>query len=205
MDNKSKKILNNHYSKLINKYGFNNNGMGWRKGKLYSRYNIFLKHLNLKNKNVLDFGAGIGSLYFYLKKKKKKINNYYPLEINKDLINFLKKKINNKKVCILKKNDFQKKKLIDIAISNGVHNYRTKNSFKFFMNDIKFLIKISKEAIAISFLNNNVDYKENYLSYKNIYKVLKFLQKGNLKFIIDQTFSKYETFLFIFKKINKIN
>ena len=68
------------------------------------------------------------------------------------------------------------------------------------MNDIKFLIKISKEAIAISFINNNVDYKENYLSYKNLYKVLKFLQKEKLKFIIDQTFSKYETFLFIFKK-----
>ncbi len=199
MDNKSKKVLNNHYSKLIKSFGFNNSGMGWRKGKLYSRYDIFLKHLNLKNKNILDFGAGIGSLYFYLKKKKININNYYPLEINKELNSFLKKKIKSKNVFILRKNDFLKKNKIDIAISNGVHNYRLRNHLEFFYRDINYLLKITKECLAISFINDNVDYKEKYLSYKSLFDVIKFIRKKKLNYIIDQTFNKYETFLFIFK------
>ncbi len=184
MDNKSKKVLNNHYSKLIKSFGFNNSGMGWRKGKLYSRYDIFLKHLNLKNKNILDFGAGIGSLYFYLKKKKININNYYPLEINKELNSFLKKKIKSKNVFILRKNDFLKKNKIDIAISNGVHNYRLRNHLEFFYRDINYLLKITKECLAISFINDNVDYKEKYLSYKSLFDVIKFIRKKKLNYII---------------------
>ena len=53
--------------------------------------------------------------------------------------------------------------------------------------------------MGISFLNENVDYKENYLSYKNLQKIIKYLEVNKFKYILDQTFNKYETFLFIFK------
>ena len=196
MDSKSKKILNNHYSKLINKYGFNNNGIGWRKGGLDKRYKIFTKHINFKNKNILDFGCGIGSFYKFLKRNKIPIKKYYAVEINPLLKNFIKKKF--KKKIHLIDNNFIKKK-IDITISNGVHNYKIKKILNIFFQDINFLIKITKYAIGISFINNNVDYKENYLSYKSMNKVIKFIQKKKLRFIIDQTLNKYETFLFIIK------
>ena len=51
----------------------------------------------------------------------------------------------------------------------------------------------------INYTRNNVDYKENYLSYKNLQRMIKYLEKNKFKYILDQTFNKYETFLFIFK------
>lgn len=188
----------NHYSELINKYGYNDKGMGWRTGKLLKRYNIFTKNLKFKRKNILDYGCGIGSFYNFLKKKKILVKKYYAIEINPLIINFIKKKY-KKKIIIIDGNNLNKIKNIDISISNGVHNYNVKNIQKKFINDLNFLIKISKEAVGISFINDNVDYKEKYLSYKKIITIINFIKKKKLKFIIDQTFNKYETFLFIFK------
>jgi SAM-dependent methyltransferase len=196
MDNKSKEIVNNHYSNLINKYGFNNSGMGWRKGGLDKRYKIFTRHINFKNKNILDFGCGIGSFYKFLKENKVPIKKYYALEINPLLKNFIREKFKNKIYLI--DNNFKNKKF-DITISNGVHNFKIKKILTIFYKDLNFLIKVTKYAIGISFINKNVDYKENYLSYKSLDRIIKFIQKKKLKFIIDQTLNKYETFLFIIK------
>ena len=37
--NRKKEIIN-HYNKLINEYGYNESGIGWRKGRLKQRYEI---------------------------------------------------------------------------------------------------------------------------------------------------------------------
>ena len=66
--------------------------------------------------------------------------------------------------------------------------------------DLNFFIKKSKYAVGLSFINDNVDFKEKYLSYINLKQIITFLEKRNLCFIIDQTLNKYETFIIIFKK-----
>lgn len=191
-----KREINNHYSNLLKKKGFNIKGLGWGKGKLNLRYDFFCKHLVFKNKRVLDFGCGLGSFYDYLCKKKIKTRKYYGIEINKSLIFYLKKKFKDK---ILISDKFKDNLKVDISISNGVHNYRLKNHLKIFYKDIDRLLSITSECVAISFISDNVDYRERHLSYKSIIDVIKFIRKKKLKYIIDQTFNKYETFIFIFK------
>ena len=193
-----KKEIIKHYSKLISKYGFNISGMGWGNNELDKRYKIFVKHLDLKNRNILDYGCGISNLYNFLNKKKIKNKKNIAHDINPDLIDYYKIK-KFRKFKFFNKKKFILKEKIDFSISNGVHNFNTKNNLKNFNNDIKFLYKISRIGFGISFLNDNVDYKEKYLSYKKMADVIKILKKLNYIYIIDQTFKKYETFLFVFK------
>lgn len=195
MTKSSIKIINKHYSELLKKNGFTDSGMGWRKGGLEDRYNIFLKYLKFKNKIILDYGCGICSFYNFLNKKNIKFKKYHAIEINSDLVKFIKNNYKNK--ILIKSN--RKINMVDISISNGVHNYNVPDNYDLFIKDLNFLIKISKEAVGISFLNNYADFKEVYLSYKNLTKIIKFIQQKKLKFIVDQTFTKYETFLIIFK------
>lgn len=196
MMNNYKKQINNHYNQLLKTKGFNTKGLGWGKGKLNLRYKFFCKHLNFNNKKVLDFGCGLGSFYEYLQKKKIKPKKFYGIEINKSLTTYLNKKFKNK---ILVFDKIQNNMKVDISISNGVHNYKLKNHLKIFYKDINSLLNISKKCVAISFINDNVDFKERHLSYKSLFEVIKFIRKKKLKYIIDQTFNKYETFIFIFK------
>ena len=193
---KYKKKTNHHYDKLLKINGLNLKGLGWGKGKLQLRYNIFYKHLNFENKKVLDFGCGLGSFYSFLHNKKIKTKKFYGIEINKILISHLKNKFKNKVIISDKLPDNSK---VDISISNGVHNFRLKNNLKIFYKDINNLLNITKECVAISFINDNVDYREKHLSYKSLFNVIKFIRNKKLDYIIDQTFNKYETFLFIFK------
>ncbi len=92
MNNYVKKI-NKHYNRLLNARGFNPKVLGWGNGKLSLRYKIFSQHLNFKNKNVLDFGCGLGSFYKFLSDKKILPKKYYGIEINQALISYVKKKL----------------------------------------------------------------------------------------------------------------
>ena len=187
--------INKHYDKTINRYGFNIKGLGWRKGGLNKRYKIINESISFKNKSILDYGCGFCNFYEYIKKKKIKIKSYSGVEINPKIRSFISNKF-KKKITIHHK---LPKTKYDIVISNGVHNYKTKNCEKIFYKDIHNLLKITKRAFIISFINNNVDYKESYLSYKSLLKIIKFIQQKNCSFIINQTINKYETFLIILK------
>ena len=194
-----KKKLLNHYNNLLQEYGYNEKGLGWRKNGLDKRYEQFIKHLNFENKNVLDYGCGLAHFYLFLKKKKIKFKKYYGYEINENINNFLKKKYSKNKNFKLIKNIKNVKK-VDIIISNGVHNYKIEKIKDIFFKDLDIFIKNAKYAVGISFLNDNVDFKESYLSYKKLSKIIRFLKQKNKLFILDQTYKKYETFLIIFNK-----
>lgn len=187
--------INKHYNKTLNEFGMNIKGLGWRNNGLNRRYKIITNNYNFVNKTVLDFGCGLASFFLYLKKNKIKIKNYTGVEINPKIRNFLLKKFKNN-ISIQKKIP---KKKFDIIVSNGVHNYKVTNIENIFYNDIDKLFKITKKILILSFINDNVDYKEKYLSYKKILKTIKYLQRKNYKYILNQTLNKYETFLFILK------
>lgn len=194
----TKNKINIHYSKLIRQYGYNKFGMGWRNDQLSKRYNIFLKHVNLRNKIIFDYGSGICNLYKHLCNKKIKFKKYIGYDFNPDLIKYNQNKKLKKFEFVINK-DIIKNSNIDFTISNGVHNYKTQNNFEDFKKDLSFFYKISNTGFGISFLNNNVDFKENYLSYLDIKKVINEIQKFSCNYIIDQTFKKYETFLIVYK------
>lgn len=196
MTPKQKKEIINHYNKLISEYGYNESGIGWRKGRLKQRYEIFKKHIIFTNKTILDYGCGIGRFYDFAKKNFK-FKKFYAIEVNNKFKKFIKKKY-KKNIEIISKN---KTPLVDIIISNGVHNFKIKGIKKLLFKDLNFFIKKSKYAVGLSFINDNVDFKEKYLSYINLKQIITFLEKRNLCFVIDQTLNKYETFIIIFKKI----
>ena len=65
MNLQNKRKINSHYSKLLNYYGYNKFGMGWRNDQLEKRYQVFLKYMDLNNKVILDYGSGICNLYYF--------------------------------------------------------------------------------------------------------------------------------------------
>jgi SAM-dependent methyltransferase len=187
-----KKIIN-YYNRLLSKYGFNQKGLGWGESDLTARYKIFDKHIEFKNKSVFDFGAGTGELCKFLKKKK--IKKYLFYDINPNLVKFIKSKYRNKATFIKKKNI----KSVDVVISNGTHSSMINNNYNNFFKDINFFYKITKKAFGISFITDNVDFKEKKIHYKSLSKIIKYMQTKNYKFIIDLSFKKYEAFLIIYK------
>ena len=195
-------IIIKHYNKLINKYGISKAGLGWKSNKQNQRFSMFLKHLNFLNKKVFDFGCGKSDFLNFLIKKKQKPKVYLCSEINPLLINHLKKKFYKKHYVKIIHKDIVAKKInfnVNISISNGVHNFKYKENDFFFIKDIKYLFSKSTEAVALSFLNNQVDFKENHLKYHNLDKTIKSLKKISNNIIIDHTFSRFETFVTIFK------
>ena len=118
---------------MIQKHGFNQHGMGWRKGFLNKRYSIFLKHLKFNDKKILDYGTGVGSFYSFLVKKKILVKKYNALEINDNLIKYLKKKF--------KKNFY--------VTSNRKYFLKTKSIFPFQMEYIILILEKKKNIFIM--------------------------------------------------------
>ena len=191
--------INQHYNLLLKKEGFNFAGLGWKSGKLNKRFQIFLDEINFSGKNILDFGGGLCYLNNFLKKKKIKLKKYTCYEINKNIIDYIHKYNKNKfNKDIIITSKFPKK-FYDVTIVNGVYNYNYKINKKIMFQDLKKIFKITKEAVGISFLNNNVDYKERHLYYHNEIEIIKYCLGFFKNIKILKSFSKYETFIILKK------
>lgn len=189
-----KKIIN-HYNELIDLNGYSKAGIGWKSNMLNNRYKIFKKYIKFHNSSILDFGGGMAHLFNYLNKEKIRYKNYIYYDLNKKLENFVRKKYKNKIKII---NKFPKNSY-DVIIINGVYNFNYGNNKTIFKKDIIKLFKLTKNYLGISFLNNNVDYKEKHLFYHNEIEIFKFCRSLTYKLIIDKNFSKYETFIILQK------
>ena len=152
--------------------------------------------MNFENSSVLDFGAGLGHFYKHLKKKKFKFKQYNYYDINNSLRDFFKKNNSSKKIRIINKYPSEK---FDFIIMNGVHNFNYSLNNKIIRKVIKNLFKISNKCLGFSFLNNDVDYKEKKLFYHDENKLITYIKKLSKKIIIDKTFSRFETFIFMYK------
>lgn len=189
--------INDHYNELSSIYGYSKAGIGWKSDKLNSRYEKFCKYMPIQNSNVLDFGGGLAHFYIYLIQKKINFNKYFYYDINKNFKIFLKKKYQSNKINFL--SSYPLKKKFDFIVMNGVYNYNIKNNDNIIRKDIKKLFKICKKCIGFSFLNNDVDYREKHLFYHNEDQLIKYSKKISNKIIVDKTFGRFETFIFLYK------
>ncbi len=156
-------ITNKRYSTRLEKFGVDPKTLGWGcKEDQLTRFNVIIKEMNLKNKNILDIGCGFSDLYIFLKDKKIPIKSYTGIDINPQFIEINKKKFpeNNYYLKdILTSSKLDEK--IDVAIMLGLLNFKVSkvtslSNMEYSKNFIKIAFSIPNECLVVDMLTKIV-------------------------------------------------
>jgi len=192
-----------HYNDLFYKHGFSEKAMGWPKKRNLLRYKILIDDFDLTNeKNILDFGCGLGYFNIYLGKMGIDIQ-YEGIDINNNLIEAAIEKQPNLNVKCIDALKHGLNKNYNYIVSCGVHNTKISNNFSFIKKTFQLFNTYSKEGFAMNFLSNKVDYMNKNLYYSSPDKIMKLALEFSNSVLLKHDYMPYE-FTVIVNKNDKI-
>jgi cyclopropane fatty-acyl-phospholipid synthase-like methyltransferase len=202
------KNIYKHYETCLVKNGDSHLGVDWPNYQdMIKRYKIMLNILNYfdinKEYSLLDFGAGCGEMYNFIKNNKYNFD-YTALDISDKFCNIITKKFPDTKVINI---DILKEELVDnydIIVLNGVFTEkRDLNDTEMWDFFTKMLEKIWKNVnIGISFniMTPIVDFKNDKLFYLSFDKLGKFLSENlSTNYIINHSYGLWDYTVYVFK------
>jgi SAM-dependent methyltransferase len=202
MDSIQRQKILDKYSKLLRKYGYDPQSVGWgsRKGKQSLRFSILCQIGNLSNCSVLDIGCGFGDLYGYLEYKKIR-TKYLGIDINPELIKIAKLVYPKAKFEVrdFEENKFMKK--FDWVFFSGISSAGC--SYSYIKKVMTEMFKICKKGVAMNFVGGVIDYKTKDLFYSDPEKIYTITRSLSNRVTIRHDYAPFEFTVYIYKNNKK--
>ncbi len=201
-DSDKKKVIQ-RYTERLQKFGYSQKAVGWgEKGKQENRFEVLTSYWNLKNKKILDIGAGFGDLYNYVKPFE--IKEYCGLELVPALIEKgneiygREKKFRLINADIL---DFGFQEKFDIVFISGMFNFKliNGNNYEFIENVLSKSFEISNEGVCSNFITDRVDYHEELIFNSRPEKILEIALKQTKSVCLKNDYFPFEFSIFLNK------
>lgn len=202
------KNIYKHYEKCLEKNGDNHLGVDWPNyDDTITRYKIMLNIIKYSDKNkkhsLLDFGAGCGGLYDFIKSNDYNIN-YTALDISPKFCDIIKNKYINIDVLNIDIFKYEIDYNYDFIILNGVftekRDLNNNEMWNFFTNILKKLWKNTNIGISFNVMTPIVDWKDDKLFYLSYDILGNFLSKNlSRNYIFNQSYGLWEYTVYVFK------
>ncbi len=185
------------YNKLLKKYGYSPESVGWgsKKGKQSLRFEILCQIGNLKNSSILDVGCGFGDLYEYLKFKKTKAR-YFGIDINSNLIKIGKQIHPKANLSVLDLEQKNLKKKFDWIFFSGISSRGC--TYRIIERMMKLMFNQAKKGIAMNFVGGDLDFKTKDLFYSEPEKIYSIAKTLSNRITIRHDYAPYEFTLYIY-------
>lgn len=197
-----------HYEDCLEKNGDSHLGVDWPNYEdMIKRYKVMLNILNYFDKtnkySLLDFGAGCGEMYNFIKNNKYNVN-YTALDISSKFCDVIQRKFNNINVLNI---DILKQDLsdnYDFFILNGVftekRNLNNEEMWNFFTRILQKIWNNVNIGISFNVMTPIVDFKDEKLFYLSFDKLGKFLKENLSKnYIINHSYGLWDYTVYVFK------
>ena len=176
------------------------------KDKTWLRFKILTKIDDLNNKKVLDFGCGNALLLDFLKENNI-LCEYHGWDISEKMIEVAKKRhygANFKVVDVFKSNLKQFNSFFDYILISGVFNLKVdaEESIhrKWTKKTLLKLWDLCRKGLAVNFMTEHVDWRDNSLYYCPIDDIASFCVKNLSRwFIIRHDYRLWEFTMYIYR------
>jgi ubiquinone/menaquinone biosynthesis C-methylase UbiE len=180
MDNlfskKDEEKVISRYSKRLEEFGYSQKAVGWgEKGKQEIRFEHLASEWNLKNKSILDIGAGFGDLYKFLKPLG--ISDYTGIDVVPSLVekgNEVFSDAENFKLIEGNILEIDLESNFDIAFISGTFNFKLLDgkNYEFIEAVLRKCMHLCKEGVCANFITDRVDYHEELIFNSKPEKIL---------------------------------
>jgi SAM-dependent methyltransferase len=198
-------LILQRYRDRYSQFGFSEQAVGWGpKGRQRMRYEVLLSYWRLNKPSVLlDLGAGFGSgcLPFF----ESGGENYIGIELFDSFVARGRAEFNafGDKFHLIE-GDLGALEFFpdaDIVVASGLFNskFSKMDNYQFIEQIIAKALKCSRLGVAFNFISDHTDFKEEYIFYANIGKVIEIAQLFSRNFLIKKDYFPFEFSLFINK------
>ena len=174
--------IRNKYKSLVSQYGTSSQAAGYEKVESqFLRFKVLTEISDLYSDyplTVLDYGCGLGDLFFYLIFNGFK-GKYIGLDITPEVIRAAKIKYGIYKQAKFYVGDVKdiSQFQYDYALMSGVFNDRVSNNEKMFKEAIEEIYKQSKLAVAFNLLSVYATKRYSTMYYRDPGEILSFCLK----------------------------
>lgn len=191
MPNKSnKKETIKIYQETSEKYGDDFKAVHWGSQETqYFRFKILTEIANFYNDKhciILDYGCGLGDLFFYLLFNGFR-GKYIGVDILKSFIDSAKKKFQKysqaKFYLVRSEKDIRKLKY-DYCLISGAFNNKLKNNERLLKSIVKEAFQNSRQGAAFNAISTYTNYRDKNMAYFNPFAVAKFCLKELTPFFV---------------------
>lgn len=156
------------YEEKFRKYGIDPKSLGWQKVSQEKRFEKICEIVELRDKSLLDIGAGFLDLATYISGKKIALKSYTALEPMPDFYNLgttISKQIKSFKSEIFFDSweSFESNQKFDIVVAVGVLNLVKVDNYQNLEGFISKFLKFTNEYLIISLLKTNRIIEHNNL------------------------------------------
>lgn len=202
------KSIYEHYEKCLEKNGDNHLGVDWPNYEdMIKRYKVMVNILNYFDKtkkySLLDFGAGCGEMYNFIKNNNYNLD-YTALDISSKFCKVIKNKFKDIEVLNI---DILKEELLnnyDFFILNGVftekRNLNEDEMWDFFTKVLKKIWNKVNIGLSFNVMTPIVDFKDEKLFYLSFDKLGNFLRNNLSKnYIINHSYGLWDYTVYVLK------
>lgn len=173
--------ITDHYRELLAKYGDSAAAAQWSsRESQFRRFAALARIGDLRDKRVLDFGCGTGTLHDYLVSVGQTPALYHGCDIMSEFFDIARQKIPRGQFC---HPDALGDARFDYVFVSGVFNNRKRGNRKFWQKSIRSLFARSDIALAFNMMSTYVDYRDPALYYEDPAQAFTFVKREVTPFV----------------------
>lgn len=202
MNDQEKKEMIARYQDRLNEFGPTVQALSSGNSERQKiRFENLIQIGSLNGSTILDFGCGLADFYSFLISEGFDIK-YTGVDLVPEFISSCKLKFKDANfVCEdIFETDFLNKNKFDYIFASQVFNrkLRDSNNLDYAKKSIVSLLNSAKKGIAIDFLTDYVDFKENHLFYYSPEELYSFAKSLSKRVTLKSDYPLYEFTLFIY-------
>ena len=197
MDEYEKNETIKRYNERLEMYGDDPRSLGWLNGRQHIRFKVLSEIADLNNCTILDLGCGFGDLCGFLKRNYKV--DYTGYDINNNLLEIAKKKYPDARFDVKDILMGQIIEKFDYIISSGVFNFRLSDNTSFTKKMLKKMFEMCDKGVAVDFITDYVDYRNEDLHYTNPEDMFSFCKTLSKRVTIRNDYMPFEFCVYIYK------
>lgn len=191
------------YADRFAKYGHSEKALGWgEKGRQQLRYEVLASYWDLKDRTVLDIGAGFGDCYLLTKARHAK--RYIGLELMPEFVAKGRELYGHNGDFSLTEMDISQSQDVpqnDLTFISGLFNFalETGENYAFIESVLTMSFRHCTEGVAANFVTDRVDFRDPVMFYADPAAILGIALKLTKKVALRQDYFPFEFSIYISK------
>lgn len=203
MPEEDRRSVVERYGERYGRFGYDSRSLGWTGEKQLVRFGVLTSGFDLRGRTVLDLGCGFGDLNRVLAEQYGDDYRYVGVDLVPQFLDEGRGKYGRDGVDFIEGDllEVEPPTPCDVVVASGIFNHQLEgmDEYDFIVAVMERALSLSKDGVAMDFLSDRVDYREDPLFYSSPERVLGIAYGLSRNVVLRNDYMPFEFSVFVYK------